>query len=214
MNKNKLIKGITLNDIYDFVDNGDPDDTPEGIALYFVLMDKVRSLDQRAADYGTKESILKHLIKAEGLTRHIAEKVYYDGLEYYYASAQLTKQAQRNVYAAKIDRQIAIIEPFVSDAKDAKILVDMIKTAASIRQLDKEEQEIIPEEWMKEQFVMYTTNALEAGLEPINRIALGKQIDAYPEITTKEISQLRREANIDTLIIFPDEQENPRKDRQ
>lgn len=213
MNKNKLIKGITLNDIYDFVDNGDPDDTPEGIALYFVLMDKVRSLDLRAADFGTKESILKHLIKAEGLTRHIAEKVYYDGLEYYYASTQLSKQAQRNVYAAKIDRQIAIVEPYVTDVKEAKMVVDMIEKAAKIRQLDKEEQEIIPEEWLKKTWNLYTTDALKAGLEPINRIELAKQIESYPEITNKEIALLKREALIDDLIIFPNEQENPRKDR-
>lgn len=211
---NNLIKGVLLNDIYDFVDNGDPNDTPEEIAAYLVLMDKVRSLDQRAQDYGTKQSVLNHLTKVEGLTKHIAEKVYYDALEYYYASAQLSKQAQRNVYAAKIDRQIAIVEPFVENIKDAKMVVDMIEKAAKIRQLDKEEQEIIPEEWLKKTWNLYTTDAIKAGLEPINRIALAKQIESYPEITNKEIALLKREALIDDLIIFPDEPQNPRKDRQ
>lgn len=210
---NKLLKHLSLEDIYDFVDNGNPDNTPPGIALFFDLMEKVRVLDLRAETHGTKESILKHLIKIEHLTRHIAEKIYYAGLEYYYASAQLSKQAQRNVYAARIERQIAIVEPTVQDVRDAKMIADMYEKAAKMRGLDKEEQEFIPEEWLKKTFNLFTTDALTAGMEPINRIELAKQIDGYPELTNKHKEALKREANIITLEIFPDEQKNPRKDR-
>lgn len=210
---NKLIKYVQINDIYDFVDNGDPDNTPPEIALYFELMEKVRVLDLRVADFGTKNSVLNHLVKVEKLTRHIAEKVYYDALEYYYASAQLSKQAQRNVYAAKMERQIAIAEIAVKDVKDAKDVIAMYEKVAKMRNLDKEEQEIIPEEWLKKQFVVYTTDALTAGLEPINRSLLAKQIDSYPELTAKEKAMLKREALIEDVIIFPDEQKNARKDR-
>ena len=45
MTKNELIKGITLADIYDFVDNGDPGNAPEKIIVYLDFMDKVRSMD-------------------------------------------------------------------------------------------------------------------------------------------------------------------------
>lgn len=214
MTKNDLIKGITINDIYDFVDTGDKDNTPPEIAVYFVLMEIVRSLDLRATDYGTKESVLKHLIKIEGLTRHIAEKVYYDALEYYYASAQLSKQAQRNVYAAKMERQIAIAEPFITCIRDAKDVILMYEKVAKMRNLDKEDVEIIPAEWLKKTWNLYTTDALQAGLEPINRVELAKQIELYPEITNKEKALLKREALLDDLILFPDEQTNPRKDRQ
>ncbi|WP_341221052.1 hypothetical protein [Polaribacter atrinae] len=213
MNKNKLIKGITINDIYDFVDNGDPEDTPEGIALYFVLMEKVRSLDLRAADYGTKASVLNHLIKAEGLTRHLAEKVYYDALEYYYSSTRLSKQAQRNLDADKIDRLVAITMPFINEAKDAKIVADMIEKAHKIRQADKDEVAFIPEEWLKETWTLYTTDMIEAGLEPINSDLLIKQIDNYPEVTNVEKAQVKKEAGLLTLEIFPDDKTNPRKER-
>ena len=213
MDTNKLIKGITINDIYDFVDNGDPADTPEGIALYFVLMEKVRALDLRASDYGTKTSILNHLIKAEGLTRHIAEKVYYDSLEYYYSSARLSKQAQRNLDADKIDRLVAMTTPFINDAKDAKIVADMIEKAHKIRQADKDDVAFIPEEWLKETWTLYTTDMIEAGLEPINTELLIKQIDNYPEITNKQKAQVKKEAGLLTLEIFPNDKENPRKER-
>lgn len=213
MNKNSIIKGVTLADIYDFVDNGDPNDTPEAIAVYLVLMEIVRALDLRAADYGTKESILKHLTKVEGLTRHIAEKVYYDGLEYYYSSARLSKKAQRNLDADKIDRLIAIITPFVNEAKDAKIVADMIEKAHKIRQADKDDVAFIPEQWFKETFILYTTDMLEAGLEPINDQLLMDQIDKYPEITNKEKAQIKKEAGLLTLEIFPDDKKNARKER-
>lgn len=213
MSNNDLIKGITLNDIYDFVDNGDPENTPPEIAAYFVLMEKVRVLDLRAEDYGTKNSVLNHLIKVEGLTRHIAEKVYYDGLEYYYASAQLSKQAQRNVYAAKIERMIAIAEYKVESVKDANMVANMYIKAAKMRGLDKEEQEIVPEEWLKKTFNLYTTNAIEAGLDPINRIELAKVIDQIPDISEKEKKLIEMEAGLMTLEIFPDDSKNPRKDR-
>ncbi|NCP84532.1 MAG: hypothetical protein GW823_06475 [Bacteroidetes bacterium] len=212
MNKNELIKGITIDDIYEFVDHGDIEKTPEGIALYFELMEKVRVLDLRVADFGTKNSVINHLVKAEGLTRHMAEKVYFDGMEYYYSSAALSKQAQRNVYATKMERLIAIAELAVKDVKDANMVTAMYEKVAKLRQLDKEEIEFIPEQWLKEQFVIYTTDPIKAGLEPINRIELAKQIDSYPELSEKEKAMLRREAMIDEIIIFPNEQENARKD--
>lgn len=211
MNNNDLIKGITLTDIYDFVDNGDPANTPEKIAVYLDLMDKVRSMHLRVAHFGTKESVLNHLIKVEKLTRHIATNVYYNSLEYFYASEQLSRKAQTNVYAEKIDRQIAIAELAVKDVKDSKAVVSMIIDAWKVRGLDKDVKEEIPMEWFKEQFVLYTTNALEAGLDPINRIELKKQIEEYPELTEKEKSMLLRESLIEPIILFPNEQEDPRK---
>jgi len=209
---NKLIKGVHINDIYDFVDNGDPGDTPPEIALYFVLMEKVRQLHSRVLDFGTKTSIINHLVKVEGLTRHIAEKVYYDALEYYNASNRLSKQAQRNVYADKIDRQIAIFEPFVKEIKDSKELVAMIEKAAKIRQLDKEEVDVIPEEWLKKTWNLYTTDALEAGLEPINSNELARIIDSLPDITNKERKQIAMEAAQMTIEVFPNDEKNPRKE--
>jgi hypothetical protein len=213
MNKNKLIKGISLADIYDFVDNGDPENTPEGIATYFVLMEKVRVLDLRALDFGTKASIINHLTKIEGLTKHLSEKVYYDGLEYYYSSARLSKQAQRNLDADKIDRLVAILTPFVKEAKDGKIIADMIEKAHKIRQADKDDVEFIPEDWFKETWTLYTTDMLEAGLEPINSELLAKQIDNYPELTNKEKAQVKQEAGLFTLELFPNDKKNPRKER-
>lgn len=210
MDKNNLIKGVKLADCYEFVDSGS-DEIPQELDVYFDLMDKVRSMHHRAADYGTKESIVKHLIKVEGLSRHIATKVYYDGLEYFYSSSELSQQAQRNIYADKIDRMIAIVEPFIQDVKDAKAVVSMIMDAWRARGLDKEQKEMIPEEWFKKTWNLYTTDALEAGLDPINKIELSKQIDSYPELTEKEKAWLKKEALLEDLVLFPEANENPRR---
>ena len=213
LDKNKLVSHITINDIYDFVDNGNPEETPPGIALYFNLMEKVHALDLRVKEYGTKTSVLNHLVKVEGLTRHIAEKIYYNGLEYYYSSSKLSKQAQRNKDADKIDRLVVMVEPFVKDAKDAKIVADLIEKAHKIRQADKDDEIIIPEEWMKETWNLYTTDLVEAGLEPINDNLLAEQIDNYPALTNKEKAQIKKEAGLITLELFPNDKENIRKDR-
>lgn len=212
MSKNDLIKGVTLNDCYEFVDSGS-DEMPEELVVYFDLMDKVRSMHNRAVEYGTKESILKHLIKVDGLSRHIATKVYYDALEYFYSSAQLSQQAQRNVYADQIDRMIAIATPFVKDDQGAKRVVSMLMDAWKARGLDKEQPQDVPEDWFKKQMVLYTTDALKAGLDPINRLELAKTIDVIPDLTEKEKKLLRQEALIEDVIIFPDVKENPRKDK-
>lgn len=211
MNKNDLIKGIDLDDIYDFVDNGNPENAPNGIVEYLDLMNKVRSMDNRPLEYGTKESVLKHLIKVDNLTRHIATKLYYNTLEYFYASDQLSKQAQRNVYAAKIERMIAICEPFVKNVADAKQVVNMIKEAWRVRLLDKEDVEKIPEDWFKEQTVLYTTDILEAGLPPINRNELKDIVKGYPGLTEREIDRVLQEGLVTQIEIFPDEQKNARK---
>lgn len=209
---NNLIKGISLSDIYDFVDHRDPEEVDEAIVSYLDLMDKVRSMHNRAVQYGTKESILNHLIKVENLSRHIATKVYYDALEYFYCSAELSKQAQRNLYADKIDRMVAIAEIAVTGVDDSKKVTAMIMDAWKARGLDKEDIEKIPESWFKEQMVLYDTNALKAGIDPINRLSLAKDIDALPGITEKVKLQIKREAMLETLILFPDGTENARKD--
>lgn len=213
MSLNNLIKGITLSDIYDFVDHGDPDNAEEAIVAYLDLMDKVRSMDLRVAQYGTKESVLNHLIKVENLTRHMAIKVYYDALEYFYVSAELSKQAQRNVYAAKMDRLIVLAELAAKDNKDLKMVSDMYKQVFIVRGLDKDDIEKIPEDWFKEQIVLYDTDALKAGIDPINRLLLAKEIDKLPEVSEKVKAELRREALIDPLILFANEQENVRKNQ-
>ncbi len=210
---NNLISGTTLSDIYDFVDHGNPEETPERIVAYLDLMDKVRSMDNRRAQYGTKESVLNHLIKVENLTRHIATKVYYNALEYFYISAELSKQAQRNLYAAQIDRHIAIAEIASTGVKDEKMIVEMIKQAFLVRGLDKEDIEKIPESWFKEQIVLYDTSALKAGIDPINRLELAKNIDDLPQVSEKVKAELRREALIDPLILFANESENVRKNQ-
>lgn len=211
MTKNNLIKGVTLNDCYDFVDSGETI-MPKELEVYFDLMDKVRSMHYRVGDFGTKESIVKHFIKVEGLSRHLSEKVYYDGLEYFHGSQRLSQQAQRNVYADKIDRQIAICEPFTKEVKDAKAIVSMIMDAWKARGLDKEQAPVIPEDWLKKTWNLYTTSALEAGFEPADKPTLIKQIENYPELTPKEKSLILREAGIDDLILFPDDTKNPRKE--
>lgn len=212
-NLNNLIKGISLADIYDFVDHGDPENADAGIVAYLDLMDKVRSMDLRVTHYGTKESVLNHLIKVENLTRHMANNVYYDALEYFYVSAELSKQAQRNLYAAKLDRRIAIAEVASTGVKDEKMIADMIKQAWIIRGLDKDDIEKIPVDWFKEQIVLYNTDALKAGIDPINRLEAAKEIDNLPEVSEKVKAVLRREALIDPLILFADEQENARKNQ-
>lgn len=210
MGVNQLIKGVTLEDIYDFMDHGDPGEAPEEIVVFMDLMELVRGLRLRPL-FGTRNLVVKHLIVAKGLSRHMAVKVYESSYEYFYSSEEISKQAHRNAYADQIDRQIAIAELAVRDVKDSKAVVEMIKTAFLVRRLDQEEVEFMPEEWRKEPIVLYDTSALSAGMPKINRIELSNQIQSLPGISEKVKNRLEQEALNITLNLFPDVEENVRK---
>lgn len=206
-----LIDNIGLDDLKEFLETGNPDNAPEAIVQYIELLTRVHGMTLRIDKFGSKEAILKHLIAFEGLSRYKASLVYNETLEYFYTDKEVSKKAWRNFYASIIDQEINFARRVKKDGADSKRIVEMAEKAANMRGAFDEEIEELPEELFRTPFIVYTCDSQLLGLPTVDRNKLSAQIDAYPELSEKEKIQIKREAQILPINIFPNEQENPRK---
>lgn len=205
------IDDVDIHDVYEFIEHGNLDNAPAKIRDYVVLLDKVRGMYQRIDRFGNPESILKHLMQFEGLSRYHAKKVYEDALEYFYCDSTISKKAWRNIYADKIDMMVNFSMQLVKDLSDAQKVVKMIVDAAGVRQLHVEDKEELPDEIFQAPIKIYTSDAAALGMPKVNRVELKAFIDKLPELTEKEKNRLLQEADILPFKLFADEQEDPRK---
>jgi hypothetical protein len=206
-----LINSVGLDDLKEFLETGNPDNAPEAIVQYVEMLGKIYSMTLRIDKFGSKEAVLKHLIAFEGLSRHRASLLYNETLEYFYTDKEVSKKAWRNFYASIIDQEINFSRRIKKDTADSKRIVDMVDKAANMRGAFDEEVEELPEELFRTPFIVYTCDAEMLGMPKVDRNKLSAQIDLYPDISEKEKIQIKREAQILPIKIFPDEQEDARK---
>jgi hypothetical protein len=206
------LEDITLNHIYDYIENGNPNKVDPAIVEYLDLIEKIRGMYLRFDKWGSKDAILKHLIKVDGHSRYFANQLYNDCLEYFYCDNKISKDAWRNIYAEKMERNINLATLIVKDVSDIAKVNRMIKEAAELRQLDVEEPEELPEALFNRPWKLYSMdhNLLE-GAAKVDRLKLAQQIDALPELSEKEREIIKREAAILPPNIFLPDDENPRK---
>ncbi len=205
------LENISLQDIYDYVENGSPANAPEEIIRYLDLLDKVNTMHHRTKRYGTKESILKHLIKVEGLSRHLAVQIYSDALEYFFADEQISNNAWRNIIADKMYNNYLLAIAVAKDTKDVRQANAILMEVYKARGLDQPDKEELPKELFNKPWKLYAMDAEMLGLPEVNRIELGKLIDDLPDLTEKEKAMIKREAVVNNIKLFPDEQEDARK---
>lgn len=205
------IENIKIEDIYSFMENGNPADAPEAVVLYLDLLDKVRAMFLRIDKFGSKEAIVKHLMVADGFSRYKASQICNEAQEYFYCDTKMSKDAWRNIYADKIDMMINVAMQHIKDVSDAQKVVKMLIDAGAMRQVNVPDVKEIDADVFKKPVVIYSCDAEFLGLPKIDRNKLAKIIDGLPELSEKERLQIRREALIDNLDIFPDEQKDARK---
>lgn len=206
-----LIDNVGLDDLKEFLETGNPDNAPEAIVQYIELLTRIHGMTQRIDKWGSKEAVLKHLIAFEGLSRHKASIIYNETIEYFNTDKEVSKKAWRNFYANIIDQEMNFSRRIQKDTADAKRIVEMAEKAANMRGAFDEEIEELPEELFRTPFIVYTCDSEMLGLPTVDRNRLSAQIDAYPELSEKEKIQIKREAQILPINIFPNEQEDARK---
>ena len=206
-----LIDNVGLDDLKEFLETGNPDNAPEAIVQYIELLTRIHGMTLRIDKFGSKEAVLKHLIAFEGLSRYKASMVYNETLEYFYTDKEVSKKAWRNFYASIIDQEINFVRRIQKDSADAKRIVEMAEKAANMRGAFDEELEELPEELFRTPIIVYTCDSELLGLPTVDRNKLSAQIDLYPELSEKEKIQIKREAQILPINIFPNEQEDARK---
>lgn len=206
-----LIDNVGLDDLKEFLETGNPDNAPEAIVQYIELLTRIHGMTQRIDKWGSKEAVLKHLIAFEGLSRHKASIIYNEAIEYFNTDKEVSKKAWRNFYANIIDQEMNFSRRIQKDTADAKRIVEMAEKAANMRGAFDEEIEELPEELFRTPFIVYACDTKLLGLPTVDRNRLSAQIDAYPELSEKEKIQIKREAQILPINIFPNEQEDARK---
>ena len=206
-----LIDNVGLDDLKEFLETGNPDNAPEAIVQYIELLTRVHGMTLRIDKFGSKEAILKHLIAFEGLSRYKASLIHNEAIEYFNTDKEVSKKAWRNFYANIIDQEMNFSRRIQKDTADAKRIVEMAEKAANMRGAFDEEIEELPEELFRTPFIVYSCDTQLLGLPTVDRNKLSAQVDKYAELSEKEKIQIKREAQILPIKIFPDEQENPRK---
>lgn len=206
------INEISLDHIYDFMEKGNLNNAPEEIVLYLEMLDKIRGMFLRIDVFGTKESIVKHLMLVDKISRYKAMQLCDEAQQYFYSDSKISKQAWRTIYAEKAEKMINFAMQTVKNPTDAAKVVKMLLDVAELRGINLPEQEELPAELFQPPWVIYSADAEFLGLETkANRHRLAEMIDAFPELTEKQRVQIKREAQILPIKVFPNEQEDGRK---
>lgn len=208
------LQDISLDQIYDFIENGNK--TPEGsppspVMVYMLEMEKVRGMALRIDKYASKDAIVNHLMKVDRYSRYFANKLYNQAMEYFYCDNEISKAAWRNIYAEKMEKVINFAIAVMKDASDASKVSKMISETAKVRGLDLPDAEDFPEGMFDRPFKIYSTDAEFLGLPKIDRRALSEFIDALPELSENEKIAIKREAQVLPVKFLPDDDEDVRK---
>jgi hypothetical protein len=212
-----LINDVTIDDIYDFIETGNPDNAPEHIVEYLELLTRVDGMIRRIGKFGSKNAVVKHIVLVEklfgqNLSHYKASKIYNEALEYFFNDAEVSKNAWRNFYANIIEQEINFSRQIKKDTQDSKRIVDMAKTAAELRGVFDQDKEELPDELFRKQFVVYSTKAEELGLPKVDRNVLKQMIDTkIPDLSEKEKLRIYQEADIVPFEVFPNVEKDPRK---
>lgn len=211
MDISQIIQDLSLEQIDSFIKNGDPKNAPAEIVSYLDMMDKVRGMYNRNGDFPSKNAIIKHLTKVDGLSYYLANNLYNNTVEYFYLSIPIKKDTYRNMYAEKLDQLMSFSIATMTGPKDAKAVADIIKIAMSARQLDVPEVEELPAELFDKPWKLYGMDPSYLGLQPPNRNRLAQIIDNLDDVTEGQKDRLKQEAGIQPITLFVDEQEDIRK---
>lgn len=204
------IKDISLEQIYAFIDDGDPDDAPSEIIQYLELMDKVRGMHLRVDRYGGKDAIVNHLIKVEGISRYLANKVYNQAMEYFYADIEISRNAWLNIIAGKMEKVSSFGMVQMKDVSDAaKVNKMLVELKDVVMQLYENESDI-PDGAYDKMIKIYTTSMSDLGKKPQPKKELAEFIKSLPNEISEKVKELaEQEAGLKQLEFLPDA--DPRK---
>lgn len=207
-----LIDNVNLEDIYRFMETGNPDNAPIEIVAYLEVLTRVHGMILRIDKFGSREAVIKHLTVGEKISRLKASQLYSEAIEYFYVDKDVTKKAWANFYASIVDQEINFLRLTKKDGQDSKRVAELAKIAAEMRGVYNEDKEELPEELFQKPFVVYTTNVEDLGLPKVDRNKIKEFIDKkMPALTEKERQRIYQEADIIPFKAFLNEQEDPRK---
>lgn len=204
------IEDITLEDIYEFRDHGNWEKAPSEVVETLDILDKVRGLYLRGKEYGTRDGILNHLEKVDGMSHYMASKYHDMAMEYFYCDRDISKNSHRYRIAEKMEKLLELGMAVANDVNEITKLAKGFMDVAKVLGLDQPDADPFPEELLARPFKMYSLDTEFLGLPSIDRNELKKQILAYPMLTEKEQRMAMQEALILPPKLFLDASEDPR----
>lgn len=198
----KKLKDLELEDLIEFRDHGSMSKAPEEIVQYVEMLDKVRRMHVRFDKYGSRDAIINHLMKFDGLSHYLAAKMHDDSIEYFNADRAISKNAWRNKLAEMYEKVVNTGFVMARDANELMKVAKGIKDIAEILNLDEPDREEFPAELLGRPIKLYTSNAEDLGMAPIDRYQLGRFIDDLPEITESEKETIKRDAQLLPVKFF------------
>jgi hypothetical protein len=206
----KRLTDYNLNDLYKWIESGQSDTAPAEFIAYVQLLEKIYKMMNRIDIYGSKDSIIKHLVAFEESikgSRMKAVDLYNEAFEYFNADDTISKKAWRNFYANKIDQDYEMARAVSETASDFEKASRIADKAYKFRQLDQEDPPELPRSLFDKPIKVYTTDMdqFEIGNEDL------KDIEMWIDDNTKELSpaaidRIKQEAMLIPIKIFDDEQ--------
>ncbi|WP_336689365.1 MULTISPECIES: hypothetical protein [unclassified Chryseobacterium] len=206
----KRLTDYNLDDLYKWIESGQSSSAPAEFIDYVNLLEKIYRMMNRIDLYGSKESIIKHLVNFEESlkgNRIKAIDLYNEAFEYFNADTKISKKAWRNYYASKLDQDYEMARAVSENASDFEKASRIADKAYKFRQLDQEDPPELPREMFNKPIKVYTMDMdqFEVGNENLTEIE--NWIDENTkELSPKAIDRIKQEAMILPIKIFDDEQ--------
>ena len=126
---------------------------------------------------------------------------------------QMYSEAHRNMMYDNLMKAAQVVLQNATSAKDMEVYGNLTVQAARIKQLDKPDP-IKPKEMDEKPIKVYDLDPNAVGLPSANRNLLAAQIDGMQDISAREKTRLKRDANIIDVDIeeMLDDQEEKTKD--
>jgi len=205
------IENIGLEAIYDFIENGQASNAPAGVADYLEAMDMVRGMHLRIDRYGSKTAIVEHLIKVNGLSYYLANKLYNQTVEYFYCDTEISKTAWLIKIAEGLEKDINLARNLAEDTSDLSKISNMWGKLKDVITEAFPEDLGFEDELTARPIKIYTMTPEDAGLPSVNRRELSTLIDEIPDVSELIKERLKVEARILPGNFLLEDHNNPRK---
>lgn len=212
----KKLTDYSINDLYDWIEDGQSAKVDPEFIAYVQLLDKIRAMMSRSDIYAGKEAVIRHLVAFEPEikgNRIKALTLYNEAFEYFNVDETISKQAWRNYYAAEADKDYLLARALAENTNDVEKASKIAERAYKFRGLDKEDEKELPEGFDQKPLKVYTMDMdhFEIGNEDRKDIELWID-ENTKELNPKQVDRIKQEAGILKLKFFQDEEEDPRKD--
>lgn len=191
---NNPFENISIDDIYEFLENGDMKDAPQEIVEYMMMLEKVWGMHKRSFDFPSNEAVITHLVLVHNYKRPKARQLLNEALEYFSKENQLSKETWRGIIAEKgMNSFIAAIR-VAKNSRDFKDSFWILLELGKFLGWDAPEAEGIDENFLR-QMQIVSADIEMFGLPKVPRNEISAWIDTLPDISQKMKDKAKAEVD-------------------